>query len=118
MVRWGWGTIAGARRSWPGAARLQLMLDGEEQPVTAMAYPQLTGTPQPGERVLVSTNALRRGLGTGGGALVVARPQALDPGVEPAGHIVNARYTPLQTMVFAIDDPSSQHYEVLQAAED
>src|SRR5690625_4630984 len=83
MVRWEWGTITGARRSWPGAARLQLMLDGEEQPVTAMAYPQLTGTPQPGERVLVNTNALRRGLGTGGEALVVARPQALEPGVEP-----------------------------------
>ncbi|HJB09973.1 MAG TPA: DUF3866 family protein [Candidatus Brachybacterium merdavium] len=118
MVRWEWGTITGARRSWPGAARLQLMLDGEEQPVTAMAYPQLTGTPQPGERVLVNTNALRRGLGTGGEALVVARPQALEPGVEPAGHMVKARYTPMQTMVDAIDDPSSPHYEVLQAAED
>src|SRR5699024_8380996 len=60
----------------------------------------------------------RRGLGTGGEALVVARPQALEPGVEPAGHMVKARYTPMQTMVDAIDDPSSPHYEVLQAAED
>jgi|SRR5690625_1518713 len=118
MVRWEWGTITGALRSWPGAARLQLMLDGEEQPVAAMAYPELTGTPQPGERVLVNTNALHRGLGTGGEALVVARPEALEQGVEPAGHMVKARYTPLQTMVDAIDDPASPHYEVLRAAED
>src|SRR5699024_12359367 len=118
MVRWEWGTITGARRSWPGAARLQLMLDGEEQPVTAMAYPQLTVTLQPAERVLVNTNALRRGLGTVGEALVVARPPALEPGVEPTGHLVKARYTPRQTMVDAIDDPSSPPYAGLPAAED
>src|SRR5699024_12420322 len=115
MVRWEWGTITGARRSWPGAARLQLMLDGEEQPVTAMAYPQLTGTPQPGERVLANTNALRRGLGTGGEALVVARPEALEPGVEPAGHLVTARHHPMQPMVAPIDDPASPDYDGLLA---
>src|SRR5690625_5858065 len=104
MVRWEWGTITGARRSWPGAARLQLMLDGEEQPVTAMAYPQLTGTPQPGERVLVNTNALRRGLGTGGEALVVVWPQDMEPGVGPGVQLVKASYSLLLTMVYVIHD--------------
>lgn len=117
MVRWEWGTITGARRSWAGAARLQVTLDGEELPVAAMAYPELTGTPQLGERVLVNTNALRRELGTGGEALVVARPEALESGDQGQGHMVKARYTPMQTMVDAIDDPASPHHETLQEAD-
>lgn len=118
MLRWERGTVTGARRSWAGVARLHVRLDDGALPVPALAYPELTGTPQVGETVLLNTNALRRGLGTGGEALVVARPDALETSASGAGHMVKARYTPMQTMVDAIDDPASPHYQTMRAAED
>jgi hypothetical protein len=52
------------------------------QTVRALAYPELTGLPEPGDRVLLNTTALDLGLGTGGYALVVAVPdrRPADPG--------------------------------------
>ena len=49
----------------------------------ALAYPPLTGLPEPGDRVLLNTTALDLGLGTGGYALVVAIPDRLP--ADPAG---------------------------------
>ncbi|MFC7374493.1 MULTISPECIES: DUF3866 family protein [unclassified Brachybacterium] len=124
MLRWERGTVTGVRTSWHGVERLHVELDGEDdepaggETVEAIAYPELTGTPARGERVLLNTNALRRELGTGGDALVVARLDVLPTSAEPAGHMIKARYTPTQTMVDAIDDPDSEHYETIRAAQD
>ena len=58
------------------------------------------GRAQAGERVLLNASALLRGLGTGGLAFVVARADVLPADPEPGpGHIVKARYTPLQQML-------------------
>lgn len=116
MLRWERGTVKGALGSWPGVERFEVELEDEAGTVPAIAYRELTGAPRPGERVLLNTNALRRGLGTGGDAMVVARPDVLPPAQEVAGHMVKARYTPMQTMVDAIDDPASEHVERLRAA--
>lgn len=135
MLRWERGTVVGERTSWSGAVRLLVELERTRRTedaddpagaadgpagevVRALAYPELTGSPRIGERVLLNTNALRRGLGTGGEALVVARPDALPAPVEPKGHMVKARYTPMQTMVDAIDDPSGEHHDALREADD
>ena len=85
--------------------------------IPALAYTDLVGEPQPGDRVLLNISALERGLGTGGLALVVAIPDRL-PADQPAGagHIVKARYTPLQTMVLGVDEQESPHHEVLRDA--
>ncbi len=87
--------------------------------VKALAHPDLVGTPRPGNRVLLNTSALARGLGTGGYALVVALPDDLpaDPPAGP-GHLVKARYTPLQTMVLGVDDQESAHHATLAEADD
>jgi hypothetical protein len=88
-----------------------------EDTVPALAYTDLVGLPRPGDRVLLNVNAMERGLGTGGTALVVAIPDRLpvDPEMRP-GHIVKARYTPLQTMVLGVDEQESPHHEVLREA--
>ena len=52
-------------------------------PVRALAYPALTGAPEPGDQVLLNTGALELGLGTGGYALVIAVPGRL-PSDGPA----------------------------------
>src|SRR5674476_680170 len=85
--------------------------------IPALAYTDLIGKPQPGDRVLLNVGALERGLGTGGLALIVAIPDRLpaDPKASP-GHIVKARYTPLQTIVLGVDEQESPHHEVLADA--
>src|SRR5674476_487126 len=85
--------------------------------IPALAYPHLVGPPQPGDRVLLNVGALERGLGTGGLALIVAIPDRLPPDPEASpGHIIKARYTPLQTMVLGVDEQESPHHEVLRDA--
>lgn len=116
MLRWERGTVKSALGSWPGVDRLEIELEDGAGTLTAIAYRELTGTPRPGETVLLNTNAVRRDLGTGGDAMVVARPDALQAPEDIDGHMVKARYTPMQTMVDAIDDPAGEHYETLLGA--
>src|ERR1700691_2409664 len=116
MITWRDGTVSGVRREWPGAVELDVLVDGAR--VRALAYPALTGYPQVGDRVLVNTSALDLGLGTGGYALVVAVPDRLPPDPVLAGHLVKARYTPLQATVLGADEQGSPHHDVLRDADD
>ena len=84
----------------------------------ALAYPALTGAPEPGDRVLLNTSALDLGLGTGGYALVIAVPDRLPPDPAGPGHLVKARYTPLQTTVLGADEQGSPYHDVLRDADD
>ena len=116
MITWRNGTVSGIRREWPGAVELDVLVDGTQ--VRALAYPALTGRPQPADRVLINTTALDLGLGTGGYALVVAVPDRLPPDPPLAGHLVKARYTPLQATVLGADEQGSPHHDVLRDADD
>ncbi len=86
--------------------------------VPALAYPSLVGVPEVGDDVLLNTTALAQGLGTGGVALVVAVPDRLPPDPEGPGHLVKARYTPLQVTVQGVDEQDTEHHDVIAAAED
>lgn len=110
---------------WAGALVLQVAVAAEqdrgETSLRALAYPELVGTPVVGDRVLLNATALHRGLGTGGYALVVAvpdRPEAWPADRDgQAGHLVKARYTPLQPMVLGVDDPEGEHHAALADAD-
>jgi Protein of unknown function (DUF3866) len=111
--------VSAQRREWPGALELDVLVGGVHVP--ALAYPALTGRPERGERVLLNATALELGLGTGGYALVVAVPGRLPPDPpeqSSPGHLVKARYTPLQATVQGADEPGSPHHEVLRDADD
>src|SRR5699024_4427760 len=123
-MTWRHGVVRSLGRSWTGAQELTVQLlddqatgpepgaatapaagaDAAPVQVRALAYPDLVGVPSPGERVLLNTTAQQRGLGTGGYALVVARPDHLprDPPAGP-GHIVKARYPPQRMPVVVAD---------------
>ncbi len=116
MITWRDGTVVGVRREWPGAVELDVSVDGAR--VRALAYPALTGRPLAGDRVLVNTTALDLGLGTGGYALVIAVPDRLPADPALAGHLVKARYTPLQVTVLGADEQGSPHHDVLRDADD
>lgn len=135
-MTWRHGVVLALGRSWSGAQELQVQLlpetDGtgpaaateDAQPqsgqtVRALAYSDVVGQVRPGQRVLLNTTAQKRGLGTGGYALVVALPEDLpvDPPPGP-GHIVKARYTPQQVMVLGVDEQESAHHQLLREADD
>jgi uncharacterized protein DUF3866 len=121
MVRWRSGFVTAVGRRWRGAVELDVAVGDET--VRALAYPELVGEPEPGDRVLLNAGALALDLGTGGYALVVALPDRLpaDPDTPPsrdAGHLVKARYTPLQAIVLGVDEDASPHRSVLVDADD
>jgi Protein of unknown function (DUF3866) len=146
VITWRNGTVVRVRREWPGALELEVAVGaaagpaaGEapgpapeqppgpapEQPpgpapelVRALAYPALTGRPGPGDRVLLNTTALDLRLGTGGYALVAAIPDRLPPDRSGPGHLVKARYTPLQAIVLGADEQGSPYHETLRDAAD
>jgi hypothetical protein len=116
VIRWRSAQVTAVRGEWPGAVELEVT--AESGTLRALAYPALTGRPQPGDRVLLNVGALEQGLGTGGYALVVAIPDRLPPDQSGPGHLVKARYTPLQATVFGADEQGSPHHEVLRDADD
>ena len=86
-IRWRSATVQRLGAAWPGSQELVATLTGGPEAgteVKALAHPDLVGSPRPGDRVLLNTSALARGLGTGGYALVVALPDALPPIPPPA----------------------------------
>ncbi|MCS6710667.1 DUF3866 family protein [Brachybacterium sp. EF45031] len=135
MVRWERGTVRRVLERRRGIVRVEVEMAAAKTPppeppvaeedipaaelerVSALAYTDLVGEPAEGEVVLLNTNALRRGLGTGGDALVVARPDADPEPPTAAGHLVKARYSPLQVMVDAVDEPGTDAHEVLTRQE-
>ncbi len=123
MIRWRSGEVSALGRSWPGAIELEVAIgDGAggdiSRTVRALAYPELTGVPEPGDRVLLNTGALDLGLGTGGYALVVAIPDRLPPDRPGPGHLIKARYTPLQATVLGADEQGSEYHDILTEADD
>ncbi len=121
-MTWRRATVVSRDRSWPGALELTVELPdpiGVSPHVRALAYTDVVGSPDPGDEVLLNVSALARGLGTGGYALVVANTTTLpaDPPAGP-GHLVKARYTPLQAMVLGVDEQESPVHDELRDADD
>jgi hypothetical protein len=116
VIRWRKGTVEDIRREWPGAVELRVSVPGEGT-VRALAYPALVGRPEVGDTVLLNTTALAMGLGTGGYAMVVANPDRLPPDPSGPGHLVKARYTPLQATVLGADEQDSPHHRLLADAD-
>ena len=95
-----------ARRDGSAARPAGARLPGADRPAAA------------GDRVLLNATALELGLGTGGYALVVAIPERLPADPAGPGHLVKARYTPLQVTVLGADEQGSPHHETLRDADD
>lgn len=118
MIRWRSGLVRSVGTSWPGAVELEVDVAGEDT-VQALAYDEIVGSPEVGDRVLLNTTAWSMGLGTGGYAMVVALPDRLPADPAPApGHLVKARYTPLQTTVLGVDEQDAPSHRALRDADD
>ncbi len=110
------------RKSWRGCCEVQVTIDprsdDDRREAKALAYTAMVGQPDVGDRVLLNCNALAKGLGTGGYALIVAIPDRLPEDVAEPGHIVKGRYTPQQAMRMAVDEEDSPHRDAMVAADD
>jgi hypothetical protein len=115
VITWRSGEVESIGRRWRGAVEVQVRVAASS--VRALAYPVLVGEPEPGDRVLLNVGALAMGLGTGGYALVVAIPDRLPPDPVSPGHIVKARYTPLQVITLAADEEASTLRPYLESAD-
>src|SRR3954462_15826119 len=116
-IRWRRGRITATGRR--GRDSLELTVEvAEEGQLKALAYPSLVGIPQVGDGVLLNTTALAQGLGTGGVAMVVAVPDRLPPDPTGPGHLVKARYTPLQVTVQGVDEQETEHHAAIAEADD
>jgi hypothetical protein len=114
VIRWREGVVKQRLREWRGAVELEVLINSSGVP--ALAYPDLVGEPIPGDRVLLNTNALDLGLGTGGYALVIAIPDRLPPDPRLEGHVVKGRYGPMQTVVLSVDEPDSPCRPIMERA--
>ena len=123
VIIWADGTVTDLRGQWKGAVEVTVARRDaiEATEVPALVYTDLMPAPVVGDRVLMNVAALERGLGTGGYALVIAvldaegRVAAQPP--QPTGHLVKARYLPLQAMVAGADEQGSAHHELLADAD-
>jgi Protein of unknown function (DUF3866) len=115
MIRWRAGTVTRVVREWYGAREVTVHVVGDGE-LPALAYVELVGAPKPGDRVLLNTTALSMGLGTGGYALVVALPDRLPADPTGPGHLVKARYTPLQATVLGVEEQQSPHHGLIARA--
>jgi Protein of unknown function (DUF3866) len=115
VIRWRTGVVQSIGRAWPGA--LELIARVGDETTRCLAYPPLVGLPEPGDRLLLNTRALEQGLGTGGYALVVAVVDRLPQDDDGPGHLVKARYTPMQVSVQGVDEQDSPYHQVLRDAD-
>ena len=127
-MMWRDGEILTPRSNWgpPGRRCAELVVRVTAAPsradslqvdrrLRAIAYETVTGIPGVGEEVRMDVSALDRGLGTGGHAMVVARPGVLPEDPVREGHLVKARYMPDQVMVAGVDEQGAVHHELLCA---
>lgn len=121
MIVWSEGTVAEIGSAWSGA-QVVVAEQSDGRRCRALVYTDLMPTPRIGDRLLLNVAALDRGLGTGGYAMVVALLDAAGglrgASTPPAGHLVKARYTPLQTMVAGADEQGSPFHDALAGADD
>jgi Protein of unknown function (DUF3866) len=122
VIIWADGTVTGLRGQWKGAVELTVVRPdaSETTEIPALVYTDLMAIPTVGDRVLLNVAALERGLGTGGYALVIAVLDAdgrVTQPPQPAGHLIKARYLPLQAMVAGADEQGSAHHQLLSEAD-
>lgn len=103
------GIVVRINRNLPSYQEMTVKVGGVE--AKAIAYPELTGAVQVGDRVWLNTTAVDLNLGTGGYHFVQGIADRLEKVYNPPGHIMKLRYTPWQVAVSAIEEEGSEAHE-------
>ncbi len=105
MIRIRPGVIREIRHVFPDYIEAMAEVEGEEAKV--IAYPQITGTIELGDEVLLNTTALSLNLGTGGYHYVMGNLVRKVKDDHGQGHIMKLRYTPAQVRCLAAEEGDS-----------
>lgn len=110
-------------KSWQGAQTLLVQVTVAPEGATqflegaqlwALSYPDLVGTVEVSQTLRIEVSAPAKGLGTSAGAMVVTNLSHLPEDNCPSvGHVVKARYMPIQPIVLSVDEPDSPYHEIL-----
>ncbi len=126
-----WGKVVSIIQDSLEIQELLVSIQGKNQPERAYNYPALYRKIGAGETVLLNTNAVKLGLGTGGRHFVIPYSET-DPANSPEesseslpvddlvsrrhhGHIMKLRYTPWQFPVLAVEEEASPYHEQLKS---
>lgn len=114
------GVVKSIDKVREGACEIMVDVAGESR--RAIVYTQLTGSVSVGDEVLLNTTAVGKGLGTGGFDFVMANLSDPSTGSgcsedEQIGHIVKARYTPVQHTVLSIEEEDSPYRQAIEKFE-
>jgi Protein of unknown function (DUF3866) len=114
VIRVRHGRVTAILRRRPGATEASVAVEPEGEDARAVGYDDLVGPLEVGDRVVLNTTAVALGLGTGGFHLVMAR---LDRDREDSGpgHVIKARYTPVQVRVLAVEEEASPHRAAVES---
>ena len=114
-VRLRHGTVRAIRAERPGVLELDVDVDDDlgdrGSSAVAVAFTDLVGSVEPGDRIVLNTTAVALGLGTGGFHLVVAAPDRAPVDLGHHGRVMKARYTPLQTAVPSVEETDREALE-------
>ena len=105
------GRVIGVLAERPGAAELEVEVDGDR--ARALAYPELVGPVGDGDSVLLNTSAVALGLGTGGLHLVVAVEGGVETDIAPGNRTMKARSLPHQIAVSTVEET---HRDAIEAS--
>ncbi len=94
-----------------GLVKLSVEIAGEQ--CLAIAYSELTGQIEVGDRVIVNTTASELGLGSGGFHIVVWNMEMTELKNEKKGHIMKLRYTPHQMNCLVVEERDSGRQDLI-----
>lgn len=90
---------------------LEIKIAGKKE--KAFNYPEFTGEALPGDLVMLNTTAVKLNLGSGGYHFVMANYRIKEKDLNPGGHILKLRYTPLQCKVLTYEEILAQNNKSL-----
>jgi Protein of unknown function (DUF3866) len=93
---------------------VHLKVSTDEGEMAAVAFPEMIGPLEVGNRVVLNTTGLTLDLGTGGTAFVLWNLDVPGPSDPGDGHIVKLRYTPWQKNVVSVESQESPHHDKLR----
>lgn len=88
---------------------IKVNVNGETQ--KSYNYPNMTGSVNVGDEVVLNTTAVELSLGTGGYHFVIANLNNLESTMTPGGHIMKLRYTPMQIKVNSVEEQDSELHD-------
>lgn len=97
---------------------IEIEVDCEGLLSKAVVYEYMTGSVEPGNRVLLNATATTLGLGSGGYDMVMVNLDNPKASMTGKGHIMKMRYTPWQCRVLSVEEESSPYHQVMKEVDD